>query len=260
MPDTDPSTADPSTTDPSTTTTVVLVHGAWHGAWCFDDLIAVLRARNIAVVAPDLPGHGSDTRPLGSLADDVASLVDVIASIETNVLLLGHSYGGLVITEAASDVTISKKVNQLVYLCALCLAPGTKSSDIKVGHERGLLNPLIRIGGNGISTISTDDLQACQACFYGDCTTEQVLAASEKLGPQPIANLGSVIQSDPMRSISSTYVVCTEDRTIPVETQRAMIEAVRATGIVITDVELPASHSPFLSMPNELADVITSLL
>jgi pimeloyl-ACP methyl ester carboxylesterase len=247
-------------TNPSSTTTVVLVHGAWHGAWCFDDLVTALKGTDVSVVAIDLPGHGSDTRALGPFADDVAALVNDISSIEGKVVLLGHSYGGLVITEAAADSRISDKINHLIYLCALCLAPGSKSSDIKAGRERGLLNPLIRMEDNGLATIITDDLEACRACFYGDCTAEQVLTASQKICAQPIANLGSIIQSDPMRTIATTYVVCTEDRTIPVETQRAMIAAVRATGIEINERELPSSHSPFLSMPNELAAIIMSVL
>ena len=72
--------------------TVVLVHGAWHGAWCWSALQAELDQRGIASIAVDLPGHGASTAPLGDLHGDAAAVAAVVDRIDGDVVLVGHSY------------------------------------------------------------------------------------------------------------------------------------------------------------------------
>ena len=97
--------------------TVVLVHGAWHGAWCFDRVVPLVQAAGVPVVAIDLPGHGRDPGPLTDLHGDATRVVATLDGIKGPVLLLGHSYGGAVITEAGGHPAVT----HLVYLCALAL-------------------------------------------------------------------------------------------------------------------------------------------
>ncbi len=84
---------------------VVLVHGAWHGAWCWAAVQAELDGRGLASLAVDLPGHGASTLPFTDLAGDAAHVADVVARAARPVVLVGHSYGGAVIGEAGAHPT-----------------------------------------------------------------------------------------------------------------------------------------------------------
>ena len=98
--------------------TYLLSHGAWQGAWCWRKVIPLLEANGHTVLAPDLPGHGDDTTPpatvtLKSYADHICQ----IAGAQSEpVILVGHSMGGVAITQAAEDC--SKQIGALVYMCA----------------------------------------------------------------------------------------------------------------------------------------------
>ncbi len=104
----------------SSSITVVFVHGAWHGAWCWAPVLDELRAVGVPAVAVDLPGHGADPRPLADVAGDTAHVLEVLDGIDGPVVLVGHSYGGVVITGAG----VHPNVRHLVYLAALVLDHG----------------------------------------------------------------------------------------------------------------------------------------
>src|SRR5689334_12110464 len=96
--------------------TVVLVHGAFHGAWCWSKVVPLLEEAGIPVVAVDLPGHGDSPGPPGDLYDAAAHVRAALDGIAGLKVVCGHSYGGAVITEATAD---RADVTQLVYLAAL---------------------------------------------------------------------------------------------------------------------------------------------
>ena len=226
--------------------TVVLVHGAWHGSWCWDDVVTGLRSRGTVAVAVDLPSRSG----AGSLAADAAFVRAVIQGIDGPVVLCGHSYGGGVITEAAAGLA---SVDHLVYLCALMLDAGEsamQSVDVEVPPGSTDLEQAIMVGDDG--TIRVDPATAVSA-FYADVTPALAAAATDHLTPQPAASLAEGPSAVAWRDIPSTYVVCTDDRAIPVVVQRAL--AARAT----TTVEWPTSHSPFLSRPELVVDLLADL-
>lgn len=239
--------------------TVVLVHGAWHGGWCFAKTVAALEAKGVAAVAPDLPGHGADRGPLGGLAEDAQRIREVVAATSGPVVLLGHSYGGLVITEAASDPQIAARVHHLVYLCAIVTAPGQTFFSVPADHSRSLLGPLIRAGEDGVSTIVTSDVAATKAVFFGDCSDDDVAFAIANLSTQPLGNMSSTISGDPLATVSATYIRCTEDCAIPIEVQDALIASASASARSMDTITMRASHSPFLSMPDQLAGHVALL-
>jgi pimeloyl-ACP methyl ester carboxylesterase len=238
------------------TATAVLVHGAWHGAWCFERVVPLLQSAGIDTVAIDLPGHGDDPGPLSDLHGDAARVREALDRIDGECVLLGHSYGGAVITEAG----VHPSVRHLVYLCAFaidaeesCMAAAISLSaqlDISFQGDGPSLADAIVAQPDGTSTVDPD---VAAACFYNDCDAETARAAIARLGAQPGGTLGDVPTAVAWRERPSTYVVCTEDLAVPPALQRAMAARCSAS------VDWPTSHSPFLSAPERVADLVTAL-
>jgi pimeloyl-ACP methyl ester carboxylesterase len=232
------------------TATVVLVHGAWHDARCFERLVAALEARGVPAIAVDRPGHGASPEPLGDVESDAAAVRRALATIDGPVVLVGHSYGGAVITEAGD----APNVTHLVYLSAFVLDAGeTVNHQEGVGeHEPSdLFTPgAIEFRDDGTTMI---DLEIAPRAFYHDCDDATVREAVAQLQPQATATLTGKVTHAPWKTTPSTYIVCADDRAIVPSLQRWMAQRCRDV------VELPASHSPFLSMPDRLADVLAGI-
>ncbi len=234
---------------PTADPTIVLVHGAWHGAWCWDHVRADLTDRGATVVAVDLPGHGASALPLGDLYGDAAFVTEVVAAIDGPVVLVGHSYGGAVITEAGPNPNVA----HLVYLTAFCLDEGEsllgKVTEGATPDQAAQTAALLVDQGDGTMIVAE---AAIIPMFYGDCSADDVAFAKARLGPQPMASFVQPVQRTSWRTTPSTYVVCTQDGAIPPRIQRDM--AARCS----TTVTLEASHSPFFSMPGAVADVLVA--
>ena len=127
-------------------TTVVLVHGAWHGAWCFDRVIPLLEEAGVPALAVDLPGHGGDEGPFTDLHGDAAYVWATLDGIDGEVVLLGHSYSGAVITEAG----VHPSVRHPVYLCAMALDLGESCQTAVVEN----MAALSEMGDRASSTVS----------------------------------------------------------------------------------------------------------
>jgi len=99
--------------------TLILVHGAGHGSWCWKKVVPLLEAKGYKVIALDLPSRGDDTAKLASITldDDVKSVTDAANAIDGKVILLGHSSGGVVISQAA-ELLGPEKIDKLIYLDA----------------------------------------------------------------------------------------------------------------------------------------------
>ena len=230
--------------------TVVLVHGACHGAWCWDKVVAGLTDRGIPVVAVDLPGHGESREPLGDLAADAAALRATLDGLDQSVVC-GHSYGGAVITEGAAG---QAGVEHLVYITAFALAPGESTMAAAVeGSESDTATKLgdaMEFAEDG--TVSFRGPAAIDA-LYHDCTPADVDFALAHLGAQSVSALTGVATRAAWQDIPSTYVVCTEDQGVAPELQRRL--AARTTHTV----EWPTSHSPFLSRPDLVVDLLAGI-
>lgn len=233
---------------------VVLVHGAWHGAWCFDPVLARLADAGIDAVAVDLPGHGADPGPLGDLHADAARVREVLDDFDRDCVLLGHSYGGAVVTEAG----VHPSVRHLVYLTAFALDAGesvmaaaveeSKALDLALDAGPNLADAIVA----GDDTMSLDPAGAA-ALLYQDCDPATTEWAVARLGPQPTVTFGDIPTAVAWRERPSTYVVCTEDLGVHPDLQRAMARRCDAT------VEIPTGHSPFLSAPDQVAEIVASL-
>jgi pimeloyl-ACP methyl ester carboxylesterase len=221
--------------------TIVLVHGAWHGSWCWERVVPLLEGRGFKTRAVDLPSVGAQPGATTDLSADAAAVDRVIAEIGGPVVLCGHSYGGMVISRVEA-----KNVARLVYICAFM--PSEGESLVAIGG--GKPAPWIQVLDGGL--MQPDPTQA-EAVFYTDCDEETRRWAKSKIRPQTVATMIEPVQRPAWRNAPSTYVVCANDQALFANIQRAVFVP-KATEAV----ELQADHSPFLSQPVALADLIAA--
>lgn len=220
--------------------TVVLVHGAWHGPWCWAAVLAGLDERGIASVAVDLPGPD-----LHADADHVRGVLD---GLDGPAVLVGHSYGGAVITDAGTHPA----AEHLVYLAAYVPDAGESVSGLARQHGRTMLADAIIVHDDATMTLDPGAV----AALYDDCAPVDVERALHLLRPQASACFVEEPRSVAWRHRPVTYVVCAADRAVPPSAQRAMAERIPGAAVV----ELPgASHSPFLSRPGDLVELLAGL-
>ena len=235
------------------TDTVVLVHGAFHGGWCWDRILPGLSAAGLTPIAVDLPGHAvGDPGPVSDLAGDAAHVRAVLDGLDGPVVLVGHSYGGAVVTEAAAG---RDDVAHLVYLAAVVPDVGESiggaSAEIDPGAESMTITEAFVPNADGSAVRVAD--HAIREIFYHDCSDADVEFARVRLSEQSTASFAATLTGAGWRTIPSTYLLCTDDRTVPVPVQRA--NAAR-TGAVR---ELATSHSPFFSAPDALVAVLAEI-
>jgi len=223
-----------------TAASIMFVHGAWHGGWCWDSVRERLDALGVPSVAVDNP---SVTRPGSDLDADVANTRAALDAMPGPVVLVGHSYGGAIISDAASHPNVA----QVVFLTAFALTPGESvAANSLSGGEESRLGEAIRVDG---ATTSVDPGRAIEF-FFHDCDPEIARAAVRRLGPMSVAAMSGTVRDAGWRAKPSSYIVCTDDRALPLSLQRSC--AARTTEVI----ELATSHSPFLSRPDELARVL----
>ena len=234
---------------------ILLVHGAWHGAWCWATLQAELDRRGVPSYAVDLPGHGASELDLGDLYGDGAHVGAVAERLAGHgikeLVLVGHSYGGAVISQAAERAT---NIAHLVYLTAFCLDKGeavlTKTRSMPAAPTE-LGRSTIRVLDDGSG--STIDRDRAAAAFYGCCRPEVAAANAARLCVQTLASFTQPVTATPWTEIPSTYVRCLRDEAIHISHQDEM--AVHCGSILTIDTD----HSPFASAVAETADILESL-
>jgi pimeloyl-ACP methyl ester carboxylesterase len=218
-----------------------LVHGGFHGGWCWDRLIPELAARGHEAVAMDMPIDDADA----TLSDYVASVVDALAAVEEPVVLVGHSMGGLVIPHVAA----TRPVERMVFICAMFAnvpepAPGQVIPEV----ERLAFDASLLTVDAGFTTISPAN---AVASFFPDCDPAEAEWAASQLRPQGHAPAKPLVA--PWPDVPSSVIVCTDDR------GRDYQRLVVAPRLGVEAIELPGGHSPFLSRPAALADVLDEL-
>lgn len=227
----------------------VLVHGAWHGAWCWRALAAALRAAGHTVHAPDLPGHGEDATPAEAvtLAAYTDRVVAVLDACEAAAVLVGHSMGGMVISAAAEQRP--EHVAGLVYVSALLPVAGESLRDVETLNPAPVLGEhLIIDEARGLAEVQPE---ALRELFYHDCSEAHYQYARARLVPQPTAPLLAplALSEAGFGRVPKAYVECTEDRALCPAFQRLM----QARYPAMRAASLASSHSPFFSMPGALA-------
>lgn len=215
----------------------LLVHGAWHGAWCWDALRTALDAagwRSHAVDLPSSAAHSDGARPAG-LREDAAAIRDHLRRIDGPVVTVAHSYGGAPTTEAVAGAA---NVVRAVYLAAFQLDAGES-----VFSFLGTPAPN---DDSGRTPPSPD----ARRLYYTDVPAAEADRAAARMTPQSVRSFTQPVTTAGWRTVPSSYIVCERDQALEPARQHEL--AARAD----TVHRLPSSHAPFLSMPGELAALL----
>lgn len=229
--------------------TFVLVHGAWHGAWCWHKIVPRLESAGHTVITLDLPAHGTDITPVGDVTmdDHVERVGEVLDAQSEPAILVGHSMGGAIITQTAEEY--ASEIDTLVYLSGFLLGDGEALLDYAETDEESVVTQnLVVDEENGIATVEDD---ALREAFYADCDDVDVTLATSLLRPEPLAGLVTPMQTsdDNFGSLPRVYVGCEQDNAITPSTQQTMHDRLPCEEVRSID----SSHSPFLSNPDALA-------
>lgn len=229
--------------------TVVLVHGALAGSWIWWKLTPELEARDIAYKSVDLPTCSAVDTSI-DVHDDARHVHSVMDEIDGPIVLLGNSYGGVVITEAAVD---HPRVRRLVYLAAFMPEAGENLIEVMTSNTTPEFGEGIRILDDG--RMSADiEMELRLGLQQASSADHEVLRANTPEAMSMGADFSMSLAEVAWRTIPSTYVVCTEDLSIKPDAQRKWATE-RATDFV----EFPFDHCPQVSHPKEIADLLTRL-
>jgi len=238
---------------------IVLVHGAFAGAWCWEPVLPGLRAAGHDVEAVDLPGSGEDTTPVAEVSlDAYATRVCEVLAVGPPAVLVGHSMGGMVVTQAAARCP--EHVAALVYVAAFLPDEGQSLMDLVALPEAAddqVQANLVVSGDPPVATLPSD---GARIALYGCCDEEQLAWGLERLAGQPVAPFaGSVSLGGPgaeaFAALPRAYVTCLRDRAIPPAMQRRMFEAGGCEPVI----ELDTDHAPWISRTDELVAALDRL-
>jgi pimeloyl-ACP methyl ester carboxylesterase len=227
-------------------TTFALVHGAWHGAWCWARVTPLLERRGHRVVAPDLPSED----PAATFDDYAGVVIRALADAGDDVVVVGHSLAGKTIPLVAAR----RPVRRLVYLCALIAAPGVSLADdlqaepdmFVAGYERGLAPP------DEQRRRVWADYAVARETMFSDCSEADAQAAFARLRPQTSTPYREPCSLDSLPDVPATYVVAAGDRIVsPAWGRRAAPQR-----LGVEPLEVPGDHSPYLARPEALADLL----
>lgn len=237
-------------------TTFVLIHGAWHGGWCWDKVKPILEKNDHTVVAPDLPGQGEDKTPIAdvSMATYTERVCQVLDQQSEKVILVGHSLGGVSITQAAEQRP--NNIELLVYLTAFLLKDGESRMSVREREPNGsALPPNMEMHPEEGYVLVKDE--GLKPSFYHDCSDEDIAWAKARVGSQALKPIGTPMATTDKNfgRVRRVYIECLQDQALVPEFQKQMYTELPCEQVISMDT----SHSPFISAPKELANHLMSL-
>lgn len=240
--------------------TFFLVHGAWTGGWCWEKLRPLLEAEGHTVLTPDMPGHGEDSLPVEeqSLETYARRVESLLAPLNEPVILVGHSFGGMITSQAACY--IPDKVKQLVYIAAFLPRDGQSCDAITKSLQPTFREKLAAAGYDLI--LSADNRtskirpEACADFVYNDIQREKALALAARMGPESnAAQQQAAVLNNKFGDIPKAYVRCVFDRTVDINLQDKMVADSDCSEVYT----LETGHCPFESAPRRLANILLGL-
>ena len=237
-------------------TQFVLVHGSFHGAWCWERLIPILEVRGHQVVAPNLPGSGGDPAPLenANLDSYTTRITSVIDGLPGRIVLVGHSMGGIVASQVAERRP--QRLAATIYVNGLLFRSGEGLVGFIDAHKQLGVDDLVlknmKVSEDG--TTATFPQETAAEVFYNTCAPEQAAWAAARLRPQRMQVYHDLLALTPERygTVRRFYVEGLQDNAVSIAYQRAMTARTPCERVFSLDCD----HSPFLSAPNELADIL----
>ena len=237
--------------------TFVLIHGAFHGAWCWSRVARLLRAQGHEVHAPTLAGMGEHAHLLSKQITLDTHVEDVTSRIESeelkNVVLVGHSYGGLIITGAADRLDGSGAIARLVYLDALAPQDGSYWSDFNTPAAAAARHASARTAG-GLSMPPPD------ASMFGVTDAADIAWVNRHLRPHPYGcyltpmRLPNLARGGGAQALPRTYIDCVDPFYSDFNGLKPRLKADPAWKYV----EMRTGHNAMVSAPDELARLLAA--
>jgi pimeloyl-ACP methyl ester carboxylesterase len=234
----------------------VLIHGGFHGAWCWRRTIPELERLGHEAIAIDIPGHGERVHEEATMA---GRLDAVLAVLQAGDVLVGHSGGGLEITRAADAAP--ELVSHTVYLAAALPLEDRLMQEALVYRDDGSTEDDYDVTGmlqhlrfNDDGSMEFANAEGAKALFYHDCDEATIRWAFDQLTPEKAGDTATTPISVPHfwnADLPRSFIVCLQDRAQP-----RWLADVTARRLGVEPLTIDASHSPFLSSPGELAQVL----
>ncbi len=235
--------------------TYVLVHGAFQGAWAWDQVKVELEKEGHEVVTLDLPGHGADITAFSqvSLQSYTDKVVQAIDAQETPVILVGHSMGGTVISNAIE--ARADKIERAVYVAAYLLEDGETLLHTTESDTESQLGPNLIFENEGAT--ARVKLESLVGLFCADCSETEAANIRAHAASEPLAPLTQPVKVTEARfgRVPRVYIETTQDRTVGNALQKRLYTATPVERVITMDT----GHSPFLSQPGIFARHLLSL-
>lgn len=219
-------------------------------------MVPLLEAQGHRVIAPDLPGMGNDNTPLDIITLDswVQCICELMREQDEKIILLGHSRGGVVISQVAEYVP--NHVLGLVYLTAFLVPSGSTLFEVLERYPRPEDDPIDIIFSKDQST-STVSEKSARDLFYNTTSEPLFTRALSFLGKEPMISYQTPLHltDENFGSVPRAYIECLQDKAISIEVQRSMLSKIPCAPVFT----LPCDHSPFYSAPEELVGQLNTL-
>ena len=231
--------------------TYLLIHGASHGAWCWEKLITLLKEKGYKAYALDLPGSGSDPTPRKDLT--LQSYIDAVGDFITsnnlkNITLVGHSLAGIILPNICLEH--SDRIKEVIFLAALVLNKGECALDLIPVERQGVY---IEMAKDSPDNTFITDKEGAKKRFFSDIKDEEAEYYYSKLTRQSLNVYLEPTNITPSfnKNVIVRYILCTEDKTLP-----ASLCSACSKKLNVKYETLSTGHDPMLSAPVELLNLI----
>ena len=245
-------TARAQKTNNENSATIVLVHGAWSDATAWQAVVPLLKEQGHEVIAVNLPGHGSDETSFANIS--LQSYVDVVKTAigdRKNVILVGHSMAGIVISQVAEDMP--GQIRELVYLVAYLPQNGESLLSLAKQDADSHIGKYLQIDqATGSANVAKEGVIDV---FAADAPAQISDYLANNIKPEPLAPLATpvTLTEEKFGSVKKVYIHTTNDHAVSFTLQSTMV---KNNGHISKEYSLTSSHTPFISMPDKLAAIL----
>jgi pimeloyl-ACP methyl ester carboxylesterase len=235
--------------------TFILIHGSWHSAWNWHKIVPILEKQGHRAIPIDLLGMGRNKTPIRevTMQKTVAQICELLDTIDGQVILVGHSKNGIIISQAAE--LRPHKIEKLVYLAAYLIPNNKTQREYSMQDTEGVLKPYVTIHPESQSTTLQSAIY--KEGLYHDCSDDITELAKLLLSHEPIESGITPLQltDNNYGEIPRFYIECTKDKAVTPFIQRKMYTETPCLKVY----SMATSHSPFFSQPQELVDIFCAI-